>query len=337
MTENNKIIENIKEKEDGIITFKGYTFWNKAKVVKPYIIQYLKNSFSDKLILSEFNKIDLLVLRKNIPVEIQSTPVLVKKLSILHSEFENSIRRQLEDNIENYGLCWFFFDAEYYRYLSEATNTQIALNLDWFAKYVKEDKLKVFTIKYNGEIKELKYEYLEFIRKLSNTCKIEYDSDDRVLNRNKLDIVSNMLEGHKFTQIEIDRFTSLFNERKTVGDNEVLCNFLMKKKDNREKCYGDIMHAIGNLNGINKFLDINPYYNKAEKANAERLDIIETTIGRNSHTKFIDKFNVCQYFPGYIRNKEIWNSLKNRTLIDAQLKSVFSSYKNKNQSNLLNF
>lgn len=33
--------------------------------------------------------------------------------------------------------------------------------------------------------------------------------------------------------------------------------------------------------------------------------------GNRSVSRFVDKFDVCKYFPGYIRNKEIWDKYKN--------------------------
>ncbi len=334
MTESNDDVNN--KESDKLIRFKGYVFWNKAKLVKSYIIQFLKKTFPGKLIVPEFNKIDLVILSENIPVEIQSTPTY-KNRSIMHSDFENMIRRQIEDNIENYDKCWFFFDSEYYRFLSESTNTQISVNLDWLSKYVKENKLKIFTIKYNGEIKELKYSDLDFIRNLSNTCKIEYNNDDRTLNRNKLKIMTNVLEGHKFTQFEIDKIIDNFNKRGTVGDNECLENFLIKGNNNREKQYGNILHGMGNLNSINDFLDMNSSCTKASKSNAERLNIVEMRTGRDSRTKFVDRFNICQYFPGYLRNKDNWNRIKDSHFTDNQLREVFFTFKSRKQKSMFEY
>ncbi len=220
-----------------------------------------------------------------------------------------------------------FFDVEYYRFLSETESKNISMNMDWFAKYVKEGKLNVFTVKYDGLIKELQYEDLEFIRKLSNTCKTEYENDERILNRNKIKIMKNILNGYKFTQEEIDRFRDDFKNRKINNNNEkstCLSEFLKKEDNNRKKLYGSILNSIGNLPDINNLLDVNNEYSHHAKAFGEYLGIFKMYgVSRNATIQFIDKFNICQYFPGYIRNKEIWNDTKEMSFTDKQLRDLF--------------
>ena len=40
-------------------------------------------------------------------------------------------------------------------------------------------------------------------------------------------------------------------------------------------------------------------------------------MGNNKHARiqFIDKFNIAKYFPGYLRNKEMWDYCKNKQRI----------------------
>ncbi len=92
-------------KNDEIVNFNGYIFWRYVEKVMPFIKNYLRTKFPNSLILHEFNRIDIIVLDEEIPIEIQTT----RYISELHNaDFEDRIRRQIEDNIENYGKCWFF-------------------------------------------------------------------------------------------------------------------------------------------------------------------------------------------------------------------------------------
>ena len=318
---------------DGITNINGYILWNKAIVIKSYVKDYLKITFPKSLILSELNQIDLVVLDESLPVEIQSTPIS-KKSFIVHTTFENSIRKQLEDNIENYGKCWFFFDAEYHRYLKETNNKNISINLDWLSKYVKDDKLKIFTVRYDGLINELKYEDLEFIKKLSNTCMLEYNNDDRTLNRNKLMIMNSVLKGNEFKQEEIDKMMEKYNNRTEENKDCTFVQFLLLSNYNREKIYSNILMSIGNLNEINDILNMNPSY-KRGKSHGGQLGIFDLH-GNSDRTEFVDKFDICKYFPGYLRNKENWNSLRTSSFSDSQLRNIFY-VKNKHLKTLMDY
>ena len=44
----------------------------------------------------------------------------------------------------------------------------------------------------------------------------------------------------------------------------------------------------------------------------------------NSITKFIDRFDICKYFPGYLRNKEIWDKLRRQNLNSRQFDNVIT-------------
>lgn len=288
--------------------------------------------FPDSLIIDEFNLIDFVVIEENLPVEIQSTLYNKTDNAVMHCGFENAIRKQIEDNIENYDRCWFFFDYEYYRYLNESKSLNISLNLDWLAKYVKEDKLEVFTVKYDGEIRHLAYKDLEFIRSISNTCKIEYENDERVLNRNKIKIFKNILKGYEFTQDEIDNTRKLFNNRNKIVNSKRNCekfqSFLIKNGDDRAKLYGYAWESIFRLRLINDFLDMK------EVDEHVMFDCMYNGILKSIGTdrkQFVDTFDICKFFPGYLRHKDDWNDIKDGTFGRSQFRDIFL-VKNKKQS-----
>ncbi len=210
---------------NGIVNLNGYIFWSKAEIVKPYIMKYLKDTFINALIIYEFNKIDIVILGENIPVEIQSKNVRLNQRNsyqLSHAEFEDRIRRQIEDNITNYSKCWFFFDSEYFRYLQNSTlNKNTSIDMSWFVKYIKEEKLKVFTIKYNGLVKELTIDDFNFLEEI-------HSNDEICLDTNKLKIYKNVLKGYNFTQKEIDDY---YEERDKLSFDKGL----LKWKDMTEK------------------------------------------------------------------------------------------------------
>lgn len=82
--------------------------------------------------MSEFNRIDFIVLGGNLPVEVQSTPAgsSISEEWIQHSSLEKLIEKQIRENIDKYGKCWFFFDSEYFRYLQNDTVRGMKINLD---------------------------------------------------------------------------------------------------------------------------------------------------------------------------------------------------------------
>ncbi len=108
------------------------------------------NNFQKKLIIRELNQIDLSIPEENLPIEIQSTlSMSTEKSWILYSQWEQKIRSQIEQNIVGYDKCWFFFDSELLRAMKNA-GKMMSINMDWFRKFMKEEKLKVFTISHDG-------------------------------------------------------------------------------------------------------------------------------------------------------------------------------------------
>lgn len=158
-----------------------YVFWKYADVAKPYIKKYLIEKFPNRLTIRELNMIDLTIPEENLPIEIQATPIYMNK-SIMYSEFENDIRKQIEQNIISYDKCWFFFDSSLLKSMQYNRRKYISINMDWLRKFIKEEKLKVFTVSYDGIIEEKKYKDFDFLSEMSQTCKISCETDDMILN-----------------------------------------------------------------------------------------------------------------------------------------------------------
>ena len=320
-----KDIEQINN-SDGIVEIRYgneiYKTWT-VKLIKPFIFKFLKEKYIDSLIIYEINRIDIVIFdnitNEQIPVEIQKTPINSGTKTFLNSQFENVIRKQLEDNLENYGKCWFFFDSEYLRFLQYGdVGKTTSINMTWLVKYMKENTLRVFTIKYDGTVKELTTKDFDFLKDVSQTCAIGYDNDERILNRNKLKIFHNVTKGYNFTQEEIIQFEIEFNKRDNKKDRSII-HF---KKNNNERCklYGYVLGAVDNLSAINNIL-----YCTTEKGKSKRTIYAVTLelfyqnnfMGNSDHAQiqFIDKFNISQYFPGYIKNKELWDYCKKKQRI----------------------
>lgn len=242
----------VKVKQNGI----EYTIWTHAKVVRGYIKDELKKRFPGKLIIREFNKIDLSIPEDNLPVEIQATNL--NDRNITYSQWEDKIRRQIEQNIINSGKCLFFFDSELLRAMKNACR-RISINMDWFRKYMKEEKLRVFTVSYDGDVKEKGYKDFNFLSEISQTCLIAAETDEMVLEKNKMEIFAGAW--HKFTQGEIDKFENgleKYNEENKINGkdkSERRYKFLTGQYDERSKLYGHILAAVGHLARINKVFD----------------------------------------------------------------------------------
>lgn len=319
-------------KNNGIAKFNDngdiYEFWLYAKIVIPYIKKFLienfliENSSSRNFIVSEFNHIDFVVLGENIPVEIQATSIDSKYNRPRPKEFEISIRGQIEDNIENYGICWFFFDSEYLRYMQKGLFRSISINMEWFRKYMQEEKLRVFVVKYDGIVRETYIKDFDFLTNISTTSGDAYYNDDRILNRNKLKILYNVLNGYNFKQHEIDDIEDRFKFRHS---NETFkSNFLLKEGNDREKLYGYISYALNDLNAINMILDLKiKKLNKRSKSLAKFIGIFYMEGKKDSAiTRLVDRFDICQYFPGYLRNVDTWNNLKGHGLNNRQFDNI---------------
>lgn len=224
----------------------NYLFWTRAEIVKSFIKIFLVEKFYDDLILPEFNKIDYVVLGEKLPIEIQST-ILSKnkydKTPPSHSLFEMRIEKQLKENIERYGKCWFFFDSEYFRYLQNKSLNSSKLNLKWFLEYMKNGSLTVFSVKYDGLIKKLNYEDFEFLNVNKNYS---------VLAINKSNILTRVLEGHGYSSKEIRTF---YNLKKSAQNKDAFITWLKKKEQpSRTKKLGYILVSIVLIEKVNEML-----------------------------------------------------------------------------------
>ena len=323
-----KIVEENNELDGIIKVIYGneiYLTW-KVEFIRPYIIKFLKEKCIDSLIIPEIDKIDITIFNKNIdeitPVEIQKSTISKSRLkngnySFNSTQFEERIRRQIEINIKYSGICWFFFDSEYLRYLQ---NDNLAVNLDidmtWLIKLMKENKLKAFTIKYDGNVKELTTKDFDFLI---------LSEDQITLNKNKLKIYRNVIFGYKFTEKEIYGYLRDFYNNH--NDNESLKDYCSKSLNDRCRIYGDLLKSIANSRSINDMLSMN-YYNKygygRDKFNIQTIGIFDNlgTYGHGYLTKFVDRFDICKYFPGYIRNKKQWESYRDTNINHSTFTSI---------------
>ncbi len=206
----------------------------------------------------------------------------------------------------------------------------MSINMDWFRKLMKEGKLKVFTVGYDGIIEEKKYKDFDFLSEVSQTCSIAAETDDAILNRNKMNIYISVVNGYRFTQDEIDKFYDCWkdyyksNKINSTDKNGEFSSFLKKQRDDRSKLYGNILSAIGHLPTINDILGLKNY--RPIKSYMSILGIFDVEgSDNNTTTRFVDRSNICQYFPGYIRNKETWDKLKNHSLNSRQFESIVNN------------
>jgi len=307
-----------------------YKTWT-VKLIRPLVIKFLKTKYPDSLIPRELNDIDLVILDNKtsdrIPVEIQRTPIGLKNRSFAHTEFENHIRKGIDQNIITYGKCWFFFDSEYLRYLQSGNvGNRTSINITWLVELMKENKLKVFTIQYDGIVKELTTKDFDFLKDVSQTCTIGYNNDERIINRNKLDIYRNVTRGYNFTQDEIDKFYYEFDNRDK--EEKEAKRFFIKNGNERCNIYGNIIDSLGSLPTINNCLDMN-MDNRTSKYFAIYLGIFEVVgnhlLGRTgNHMKFVDKFDICKYFPGYLRQEKHWLTYKGNEMDGKTFSNICS-------------
>ena len=299
----------------GIIEFNGYKFWHHADVVKDVVWDFLEKSFPNSVIFPEFFRVDLVILNENIPVEIQSTVLLKnntksgnKRIAIAHSYFEQLIEKQIKQNIDNFGICWFFFDSEYLRYLQNDLSRGSRINLDWLYQFMKDNVLRVFTVSYDGIIREISCKDFSFLNNVSMTCKIGQDEDYRILDRNKFKIMGTVLSGYNFTSDELFGFREDFGK----SDGQSFNNWLSRKGCTpRQSLFGAILNSISSLNIINLILDRNeenmlPKTHRYYLTTLGLFDVKGNTV--SAIYCFADKFEIAVYFPGYERNKEIWDN-----------------------------
>jgi len=288
-----------------------YKIWT-TKLIKPLLIKFLKERCQDSIIAPELNKIDFTVIYRNtheiIPIELQKTSLVKSSgggMNFSHTDFQQSIRKQIDEVIRDYDKCWFFFDSEYLRYLQSGNiGKNASFDLTWLISHIENGKLKVFEIRYDGFVKELTIKDFDFLK---------LPEDEIILNKNKLKIYRNVLLGYNFTQEEIDNFYREFENRydKSIATS---ADFCIDSSNDRCKLLGQIKYSLGKLNGINKCLDMNTI-NPNDKLSAIYIKIFEF-IETHSHgnrgynIKLVDKFDICKYFPGYMRQEKHWLTYK---------------------------
>jgi len=307
----------VRSKINGI----DYIFWKDVEIVKPFVKKYLRYRFPNKKIIKELNRIDISIPEINLPVEIQATPLDPRTGTPLYAKFESRIRTQIEQNVIAYNICWFFFDPALLKSMKNA-GRRASINMDWFRNYINEEKLKVFTVSHDGIVKELEYNDFDFLSTMSQTCKIAYETDDMVLNRNKMKIYTNIVKGYRFTQKEIDSFDDRWRKDKKQGERFIM--YAARQGNNRMKLYGNILRALGSLSDVNDMLDLSiENMENVHKHLSSVLGIFDIRgMGTSSITRFVDIFDICKYFPGYIRNQEIWQMLKGLNLNNRQFSNV---------------
>lgn len=298
---------------------KGDRYW-KVEEVRSYIIEYFKKIFPDSIIMREFDRIDIMVFGPNIPVEIQRS-----RNSASH--FENEIRKQIEQNIEIFGQCWFFFDTEFLNYLSNiAGNTSI--NMDWLYQFYKSGKAKVFTIAINGIIKEMRNEDFSFITRFSQTCKVSKEEERRILQRNRSNITFKVLKKHGFTTDEIN---GLYNEYERNNESLSFINWL-RKREGRQNKLANILSSIT----LEKLIGINEMLKCCMK---DRHAIVHSSIigiiEGNGHHKYrkircSDNGNILELFPGYFVKQELWDywriHIVDQTIFTKTVKGEYPNY-----------
>lgn len=313
---------NADKKICGVVAYNGYTFWCDVNITFDYIFFFLKDRFPEQLIIPEFNNIDIFVFGERLPVEIQSTIYHYSEKIPRMSDFEQSVEKQIRENINTYGRCWFFFDSEFYRYLRNHTKKDSSVQLDWLYEYIKLDQLKVFVINHRGEIRELFRKDFDFIRDISVTCKMGKDDDFRVLTKNKDIIYENVLKSNGFTTDYIYNVRNIWKatpKQERMGGFKIWCR---KQKDDRIRLLGYMMLHINNLNFINDVFNGNIIMNRGQSS-ATIIGIFESEGSRiGNKIRFVDKPNVAQRFPAYTKHKDKWDKCKDKWFTAKQLEGI---------------
>lgn len=227
---------------------KIFRFWTNVGVVFDYVWSYLLEKFPDDILLPEVDRIDIMNLTKNIPIEIQSTIInhntSRKRVFISHSNFFSHVKNQLHMNINKYGKCWFFFDWEYYDYIIDGIGNDSILNLYELFGLYDSDSLKVFIVRYNGEIKEL----------TPNHDMPILNMDEEMLEKNRMKILNDVLKNHRFTSSEIKKYRDMYF--KEVHESDRFWMWLLTKRDDdRAILLSHIIQIQRRLREINMLLD----------------------------------------------------------------------------------
>lgn len=191
----------------------------------------------------------------------------------------------------------------------------ISLNIDWLYQLWKSEKIKIFTITYDGVIREMSKDDWNFLSKVS------YNDTD--VQKNKASIFCNILKVYGFTTEE---FTDLYNPYRSIKDkiyNDFESYLRRKDSTQREIQYANIIKSMRGITNIDNSL----YGNIDQILFSKGANVIQDSVmlclfernDVNPHSNqmrihFSDKYNIAKYFPGYVKNKELWDYLKTRWL-----------------------
>jgi len=291
-----------------------------AEEVTQYVMDFLIKKFPESIIVRETNgKVDIMILDENLPVEIQST--IITKNCVHVSNFEDSTRRQLEQNVSISERCWLFCDEKFIKHLNNSTNRNISINLDWLYQLWKSEKIKIFTITYKGIIREIIEEDWKFLPKISSDCKISIDDDYKILQKNRSKILFNVLKELHFTTKEINDMYKDYESRIDKKESNFGRYLIRNDNTERELLYSKIIASSYLINVLNTALNGNIEHEKMDRhivQHGSTLGLFERNVintnSSNFRVKFYDKYDIAKYFPGYLRNKEMWDYLKTRWL-----------------------
>jgi hypothetical protein len=209
------------------------------------------------------------------------------------------IEKQIKQNIERYGKCWFFLDSEFLRYLTSHVSKANRLNLDWIIAFLQKDLLATFAINYNGEIRRIYIDDFESIRTSTNRDKFK---------NNEISILSNVLYGYGYTNNEI---RSLVRNKGLSQDKGALINWLKKKdQDERAKKLGYILQIMsGSLEDVDFLFGRESFdWGRASFA-ATKLGILRY---EDKLWSMEDYYDINNYFPSYVKNKLFWDEIAHR-------------------------
>ncbi|MDD5474801.1 MAG: hypothetical protein PHU34_11755 [Candidatus Methanoperedens sp.] len=297
---------------------KVFHFWTNVEIVFDYVWSYLLEKFSDDILLPEVDRIDIMNLTKNIPIEIQSTIVNFSaarsRVFIQHNLFFSHVKNQLYMNITKYGKCWFFFDWEYFDYIIDGIGKDSIFSLYELFGIYDPDSLKVFVVRYNGEIKEL----------TPNHDMPILNKDEEMLEKNRTKILNDVLKKYGFTSSEIKKYRDTYF--KEVHESDRFWTWLLTKRDdNRAILLSHIIQIQKRLREINMLLDRQkkPFANwftyTTFAARTMGIIFLDQTTKKYG---FLDQFSMCKYFPAYQRNEAFWNSLNGKKLNRKQFNEI---------------
>lgn len=146
------------------------------------------------------------------------------------------IEKQVKQDCGYFGKCWLFIDEEYLRYFQNEITKGARINFDWLYQLLKEEKLKIFTIDYLGNIRNTTNNDFRFIKEISMTCSVGIEDDHRILDRNKFNIINRVLKSYKYTSEEL----FIIRQKYDKTNNLVYLNWLQRiNRSSREKLLGE--------------------------------------------------------------------------------------------------